>query len=195
MKSFPMVYIIAGPNGAGKTTFAMRYLPEIVACPNFINADMIAHGLSPFTPDTVSVEAGRLFLRRIHEFASRQVDFAFETTLAGRSYVRLFRKLRAGGYGILLFYLWVPVVDLSLKRIAARVREGGHNIPERVVRRRFTRSIHNLLHVYRNLCDEVVVFDNQGASPHKAVLFKGREELIHDPLAYEIMLKQASEET
>ncbi len=190
-----MVYIIAGPNGAGKTTFAMRYLPEIVACPNFINADMIAHGLSPFTPDTVSVEAGRLFLRRIHEFASRQVDFAFETTLAGRSYVRLFRKLRAGGYGILLFYLWVPVVDLSLKRIAARVREGGHNIPERVVRRRFTRSIHNLLHVYRNLCDEVVVFDNQGASPHKAVLFKGREELIHDPLAYEIMLKQASEET
>lgn len=191
----PTVYVIAGPNGAGKTTFANRYLPRIVECRTFVNADLIAQGLSPYDADAVAVEAGKLFLRRINELAAKRVDFAFETTLSGRSYLRLFRELKAAGYTVHLIFLWIPVVELSLERIAVRVSKGGHDIPSEVVRRRFNRSMHNLLHVYRGLCDDIVIFDNQGDSPHKVAVLKGAEEVVHDPTAYTMILEQARGES
>ncbi|MBI3985566.1 MAG: zeta toxin family protein [Lentisphaerae bacterium] len=191
----PVVYVIAGPNGAGKTTFANRYLQQIVACRTFVNADMIAQGLSPYDVDAVAMAAGKLFLRRIDELVVKRVDFAFETTLSGRSYLHLFRELKLSGYTVHLIFLWIPMVELSLERIAVRVSKGGHNIPSEVARRRFTRSMHNLLHVYRDLCDDIVIFDNQGDAPHKVAVLKGTEQVIHDETAYAMILEQARGES
>jgi len=190
MRKKPTVYVIAGPNGAGKTTFAMKFLPRISEA-NFINADLIAAGVSPLDPESVAAEAGRIFLARIRQLIAKRVDFAFETTLSGRSYMRLFRELKADGYTVRLIFLWIPVIELSLQRISVRVSKGGHNIPAEVARRRFKRSMQNLLHVYRSLCDDIVIFDNQGDSPHKVAVLKGTEQVVHDPAAYVVLLEQA----
>ena len=130
----PSLYVIAGPNGAGKTTFAKEFLPHYAKCENFVNADLIAQGLSPFSPAAAGIKAGRLLLKQIHEFAEQRADFAFETTLAGKTYVRFLRRLKQQGYVIHLFFLWIPTVEVALARIADRVRRGGHEIPEKVVR-------------------------------------------------------------
>src|SRR6202140_3136214 len=116
----PNAYIIAGPNGAGKTTFAREFLPHYADCKNFINADLIAQGVSPFSPETAAVRAGRLMLNEIDEFARRGVDFGFETTLSGRAHMNLIRHLKHRGYGVNIFYLWVPSVDLALSRVRER---------------------------------------------------------------------------
>jgi predicted ABC-type ATPase len=164
-KKSPNLYIIAGPNGAGKTTFAKEFLPHYAKCENFINADLIAQGLSPFSPDAAAMRAGRLLLEQIQLLASKHSDFGFETTLAGVTYALLLRKLRAQGYKIHLFFLWIPTVEMALARIADRVRRGGHNIPEKVVRRRFQKGIQNLLQLYRPLLDLWMLFDNSGTEP------------------------------
>ena len=142
------VYIIAGPNGSGKTTFAVKFLPEYAKCPNFINADLIAHGLSPFSPGAAAIKAGKLVLEQIHEFAKKRVDFAFETTLSGKLYVNLFKSLKEKGYKIHIFFLWVPDADLVISRIKSRVAQGGHDVPVRDVLRRFNRSISNFFKLY-----------------------------------------------
>jgi predicted ABC-type ATPase len=147
----PNAYIIAGPNGAGKTTFAREFLPQYADCRSFINADLIAQGLSPFAPEAVAFRAGRLMLSEIALLAKHQVDFGFETTLSGRGHLNLVRHLKDQGYRIHFFFLWVPGVDLALSRIQDRVSEGGHNVPEVDVRRRFERSIRNFLIYYRPL--------------------------------------------
>jgi len=131
-------YIIAGANGSGKTTFARTFLPEYADCPNFVNADLIAQGLSPFTPRTAAIKAGKLVLIEIREYAKRGLNFGFETTLAGRSHVRILSGLKKSGYRLNLFYLWLPSPDLAIKRISNRVAEGGHDVPQVDVRRRFT---------------------------------------------------------
>jgi len=123
------VYIIAGPNGSGKTTFASKFLPDYIKCPNFVNADLIAQGLSPFSPRSAAIKAGKLVLGQIREFAETGVDFAFESTLAGKSYVNLFKDLDRKGYRLHLFFLWIPNADLAIARIKDRVAEGGHNVP------------------------------------------------------------------
>lgn len=128
-KPQPNCYIIAGPNGAGKTTFATRFLPDYADCMNFINPDLIVRGLSPFDPDVALARAGRLVLESIQQAALSRTDFAFETTLSGRSYVRMIRHLRVLGYRIHMFYLWIPSPELALLRIRERVRQGGHNVP------------------------------------------------------------------
>ncbi len=154
------VYIIAGPNGSGKTTFARLFLPEYANCPNFVNADLIALGLAPFEPRSAAIKAGRLVLQQIHEFSGRGVDFAFETTLSGTSYARTLTELKKKGYAVHLFFLFIPSPELAIQRIKDRVREGGHNVPDEDVRRRFFRGINNFFKVYEPLLDSWMMFDN-----------------------------------
>lgn len=164
-KPSPNLYVIAGPNGAGKTTFAKEFLPHYAKCENFVNADLIAQGLSPFSPAAAGIKAGRLLLKQIHEFAERRADFAFETTLAGKTYVSLVRRLKQRGYVIHLFFLWIPSAELAVARIKRRVTEGGHDVPVTDVRRRFRRSVANFFKVYRPLLDSWTLFDNSTTRP------------------------------
>jgi len=159
------VYIIAGPNGSGKTTFAVKFLPEYAQCPNFVNADLIAQGLSPFSPGTAAIAAGKLVLERIHQFADSRVDFAFETTLSGKLYINLFESLKERKYKIHIFFLWIPDANLALSRIGSRVAQGGHDVPVQDVLRRFNRSISNFFKVYQSFADSWMLFDNAGAIP------------------------------
>lgn len=155
----PSIYVIAGPNGAGKTTFATKFLPDFVRCREFLNADLIAAGLSPFAPETQNLRAGRLLLERIRELASARRDFGFETTLSGRTYRRLLERLKSEGYSVNLFFLWLPSVDLAVNRVANRVRQGGHNIPEPEIRRRYQAGLQNLSNLYFPVCDNWWLYD------------------------------------
>jgi predicted ABC-type ATPase len=148
LMSHPNFYIIAGPNGSGKTTFADRFLPIYTDCKNFVNADNIAKGLSPYSPRSFALKAGRLLLEQTKIYASRNADFAIETTLSGKNYISFLKELRVKGYKIHLFFLWIPSVDLSLARIKDRVLRGGHDVPEPDVRRRFNRGISNFFKLY-----------------------------------------------
>ncbi len=159
------IYIVAGPNGAGKTTFAKEFLPNYAECLDFVNADFIARGISPFSPERVAIRAGRLMLEQIQLLADRKRDFGFETTLSGKTYFRLLQELKARGYRSHLFFLWLPSIDIALERIADRVRRGGHNIPEDVVRRRFKRGLPNLFQIYRPLLDFWAIIDNSTDTP------------------------------
>jgi len=159
------VYVVAGPNGVGKTTFAREFLPYYAKCPNFVNADMIALGLSPFEPQTAAIKAGKLVLSRIHEFAAAGADFGFETTLSGKTLVNLFKHLKAEDYKLHIFFLWVPGPKLSLARIKDRVATGGHHVPSEDVERRFGRSISNLFKLYMPLADSWMLFNNAGSKP------------------------------
>jgi predicted ABC-type ATPase len=161
----PNVYVIAGPNGAGKTTFAREFLPLYAQCKNFINADLIAEGVSPFSPESAAIRAGRLMLIEIRRFGQMGIDFGFETTLSGRTLLKTVIQLRNWGYQIHFFYLWVSSVELAVDRVKVRVEQGGHDVPEAIVRRRFERSIRNFLVTYRKLCDSWTFFDNSGETP------------------------------
>ena len=159
------ILILAGPNGAGKTTFAREFLPAEAFCPTFINADLIAAGLSPFAPDRVAVRAGRLMLQLLAEHVGRGDSFAFETTLAGRNYARSIPTWRAAGYRVTLFFLALPSADIAIERVAERVRQGGHGIPPEVVRRRFAAGLANFEQVYKALVDDWVLYDSAGNVP------------------------------
>lgn len=161
----PNVYIIAGPNGAGKTTFARQFLPRYADCRNFINADLIAQGMSPFSPETVAFRAGRLMLREIELLSKRAADFGFETTLSGQAHLHLISRLKDRGYGVHFFYIWVPSPAFSVSRIRERVLKGGHDVPEPVILRRFDRSIRNFFVKYRQLGDSWILFDNTEYTP------------------------------
>ncbi len=156
----PTVYVIAGPNGAGKTTFATEFLPNFVSCREFLNADLIAAGLSPFAPETQNVRAGRLLLERIRELAKARRDFGFETTLAGRIHVKLLSDMRQWGYQIALFFLWLPSADMAIRRVAQRVSEGGHGVPEEDVRRRYRRGLRNFFRLYGPQVDSWWLYDS-----------------------------------
>lgn len=158
-------YIVAGPNGSGKTTFATIFLPDYVKCPNFVNADLIAQGLAPFEPRSAMIKAGKLVLQQIHEFARRGIDFGFETTLSGKSYINLFSELKTRGYALHIFFLWIPSPELAILRIKERVLEGGHNVPVEDIRRRFRRGISNFFNLYEKLFDSWMLFDNSKAKP------------------------------
>lgn len=132
----PKLYIIAGPNGAGKTTFVLRFLPFYADCINFVNADLIASGLSPFSPEIAAIKAGKLMLDEIDNFRQQRADFAFETTLSGRTYVSLLQNMRSEGYEVHIYFLWLRSTDLALERVAERVAAGGHDVPSATVRRR-----------------------------------------------------------
>lgn len=159
------LYIIAGCNGAGKTTASYTILPEILNCKEFVNADEIAKGLSPFQPEKVSFEAGRIMLNRIGELLEKEADFAFETTLSAKSYISIVKKARSKGYFVTLVFFWLNSIELAKQRVIIRVSEGGHNIPEHVIERRYIRGIKNFFKIYLNACDNVMLFDNSNRLP------------------------------
>lgn len=152
------ILVIAGPNGAGKTTFASEFLPN-EGGPTFVNADVIAAELSPGAPDRAAFDAGRIMVSRLRESAATGMDFAFETTLAGRRYARRIPEWRRQGYRVELFYLWLPSPEVAIARVRGRIRQGGHGIPAPVIRRRFERSRDNFVRLYRDLVDSCAEYD------------------------------------
>jgi predicted ABC-type ATPase len=188
----PTCFIIAGPNGAGKTTFALRYLSEIAGCRNFVNADLIAYGFSPFDSLSAQYEAGRFFLREIYANIEKRVDFAFETTLAGRSHINLIKKLRQDGWQVVLFFLWIPDAAFSKKRVQERVEHGGHDIPDDTIYRRFPRIMHNFVKIYMPICDKVMCYDNSG--PELIPVFEQDVKIlrIFNQDVYEKILRQSN---
>ncbi len=159
------IFIIAGPNGAGKTTFALEFLPREADCPDFVNVDLIAAGLSPFDPGRAAIRAGRLMLTEIHNRVRDGKSFAFETTLSGRRYARLIPKWQAAGYHVKLIFLHLPTPDLAVARVAARVAQGGHDVAESVIRRPFDTGLRNFIELYRPLVDRWEWYDNSGITP------------------------------
>lgn len=162
--------IIAGPNGAGKTTFAQEFLPHEAGCPDFINVDLIAAGLSPFGPERAALRAGRLMLEEIHRRVRAGSSFAFETTLAGRNYARWIPRWRAAGYHVKLIFLSLPTAELALTRVKARVAQGGHDVPEHVIRRRYDAGLRNFETLYMRLVDSWALYDNAGPVPQVLAL-------------------------
>jgi predicted ABC-type ATPase len=160
----PRIFVIGGPNGAGKTTIAGGLLPEILECDEYVNADAIAKALSPFESGRAAFRAGRVMLETIHDLAKRRKDFAFETTMASRSFVPFLASCRDRGYEINLLFLWLHSIALAQRRVAKRVRGGGHGIPTAVVRRRYKSGISNFLNLYVPLADTWYVYDNSGTS-------------------------------
>jgi predicted ABC-type ATPase len=165
VKKQPVCWIIAGPNGVGKTTFALKYLPAVAHCSAFVNADLIAAGLSPLAPEKELLAASRLFLKEIAHYIKVGVDFAFETTLSGRSYLQLINRLKTSDWQVELIYLALPSAEMSRLRVLERVTHGGHNIPVSAIERRFPRSLHNLLTEFSYLADQTYCYMNDGISP------------------------------
>jgi len=174
MAAAKKIVIIAGPNGAGKTTFAQEFLPHEADCPVFINADLIAVSLSPSDPQIAAIRAGRQMIEEIDRNAGAGNNFAFETTLAGHTYVKRIPRWRASGYVVKLLFLSLNEVDEAIARVAMRVQQGGHDIPEKVIRRRFVAGMRNFVEVYRSLVDYWQWYDNSGATPR--LLEEGRRD-------------------
>ena len=154
------ILIIAGPNGAGKTTFAREFLPQAAGCPIFVNADLIAAGISPFDPDRAAIRAGRLMLEEIWRHAAAGDTFAFETTLAGRGYAPMIAQWRKAGYHVKLIFLSLKSPEHAIARVALRVRQGGHGVPEAIIRRRFAAGLSNFQTLYSRLVDTWILYDN-----------------------------------
>ncbi len=161
----PTLFVIAGCNGAGKTTLSKNLLPEYLGVKEFVNADEIARGLSPFNAEAVAFTAGRIMLERIRELAANGVDFAIETTLASKTYESIFKELKAHNYEIVLLFVYLNSVEEAIDRVKRRVSKGGHNIPKDVIERRYRRGISYLISIYMQLADTVIVFDNSHATP------------------------------
>jgi predicted ABC-type ATPase len=164
------LFIIAGCNGAGKTTASYSILPDILDCKEFVNADEIAKGLSPFQPEKVSFESGRIMLHRIDELLEKENSFAFETTLSAKSYVSIIQRAQNLGYIVTLVFFWLNSVELAKQRVLLRVNEGGHNIPKETIERRYNRGLKNLFEIYLDICDAILVFDNSNKNPN--IIFK-----------------------
>jgi len=159
------IIILAGPNGAGKTTFAREYLLKEANCPDFVNVDLIAAGLSPFDPDRAAIRAGRIMLSEIQRRTRKGESFAFETTLSGHVYARLIPLWRMDGYRVRLIFLSLPNPELAILRVAARVKQGGHNVASAVVRRRVESGLRNFQEVYKDLVDRWEWYDNSNSTP------------------------------
>jgi predicted ABC-type ATPase len=172
----PNLYVIAGCNGAGKTTASLTFLPEMLSCYEFVNADSIAAGLSPLQPDKVAFEAGRIMLDRIRKLMDANVDFAFETTLSTKSYPSLLKAAKDKGYKVWLLFFWLPNPDMAIARVASRVKNGGHFIPEEVIVRRYYRGISNLINIYSQLANRWFVLDN--SSTEAQLIIEGRENVV-----------------
>ena len=184
----PTCWIIAGPNGAGKTTFALEYLPKVARCSRFVNADLIAAGLSPLAPERELLAASRLFLGEIEACIAEREDFGFETTLAGRSYLKLVRRLQFEGWRVELMYLALPTIEMSKLRVVAH---GGHDIPVADIERRFARSLSNLLNTFSAKVDTCRCFMNSDATPELVFEQKGdARNIAHTPY-YQHLLKEA----
>jgi predicted ABC-type ATPase len=183
----PVLYIIAGCNGAGKTTASKTILPDVLNCRDFVNADEIARGLSPFNPESVSFKAGRLMLERIDELLAANVDFAIETTLATRSYTSLVKEAQGRGYSVVLLFLWLQHIELAKMRVQMRVEQGGHNIPHTTIERRYALGLKNLFNLYLPIVDEWLLFDNSTELSKIADGIKGEYSVVIDKASFEKM--------
>ena len=187
----PNLYIIAGCNGAGKTTASYTILPDILGCQEFVNADNIAYGISPFNVEGVALEAGRIMLHRIDELLKEGADFAIETTLATRSYVALVKRDQDIGYTVKVVYIWLKSPDLALQRVSERVKRGGHNIPPDVVLRRYYKGIRNLFTLFMPVCDAWVLADNTGDTLNMVASGeKNLENIIENYDIWDVIQKQ-----
>jgi predicted ABC-type ATPase len=187
------LYVIAGCNGAGKTTASYTILPEMLNCKEFVNADSIAAGLSPFKPESVAFEAGRIMLSRIYQLISKKVDFGFETTLSAKSYIPLINIARETGYEITLLYFWLSSPEFAMSRVAERVKNGGHNIPNDIIERRYYRGLSNLFRLYIPVCDSWIIIDNSDAVPE--VIAQGginMEKTIKKDDIWKILINQST---
>jgi len=164
--SRPIIFVISGCNGAGKTTFAKSFLPNEARCLNFLNADLIAQGLSPLNTKAAAVKAGRLLLREFHAFVANRTTFAVESTLSGKTYLWLLRRAKQRGFRIYLHYLWLPNPEIAVARVRERVKMGGHHVPVSDIRRRFFRSLNHVIRDYAPLADRWAVWDNQMSPPN-----------------------------
>ncbi len=182
------LYLLAGCNGAGKTTAAYALLPDLLGCREFVNADEIARGLSPFQPEKVSVQAGRLMLGRLHELLAAGEGFALETTLATRIYLPIIEKAKAQGYNVNLAFFWLNSPDLAVERVLARVREGGHSIPEPVIRRRYVGGLRQFFAAYRMAVDGWVLIDNSDGTGQLIAEGSGRDLTIHNASIWQQLL-------
>lgn len=165
LQTMPTLYIIAGPNGAGKTTASFSLLPNMLECKEYVNADEIARGISPFNPEGVAIEAGRIMLQRIDELISDNENFAFETTLSTRSYTNTVKRCKAKGYNVTLVFFWLSSPQLAMERVLLRVSRGGHNIPPEVIKRRYAKGLKNLLTLFIPICDDWLLADNSSEEP------------------------------
>lgn len=171
------LYIISGPNGAGKTTASYTVLPKILQCKEFVNADEIARGLSPFNPESVAIEAGRLMLKRISELLQRNESFSIETTLSTRSYFRLVEKAHLQGYDVTLLYFWLKSPQQAIERVAERVAKGGHDIPNNIIVRRYWEGLDNLFKIYMPIVDTWILVNNS-ETPRSIVATGGKDQEI-----------------
>ncbi len=181
----PVCTIIARPNGAGKTTFALQYLSKAT---RFINADLIASGLSPLSPELQQMKASRLFLKEIKESSRQKTNFAFETTLSGKTYIKLVRQLQENDWEVNLIYLYLPSVKISIERVAERVKHGGHNIPKQSIIRRYPRSLKNLIKLYSPLCDTTICLDNSDELQKIIFIQEKSDRTIKDKVSYQELL-------
>jgi predicted ABC-type ATPase len=190
----PMLYMIAGPNGAGKTTAAMRLLPDFLSVHEFVNADSIAYGLNPLDAQGQEVAAGRVMLKRIHDLISAKKSFAFETTGASH-FISILNEAKAAGYHLGLIYLWLPLVSFAKFRVKMRVAQGGHDIPDNVIERRYKRGLYNVWHHYLPLMDQASFFDNVLPSAYLRLIAEKRGSLmhIHRPDIWNAMKQMAEE--
>lgn len=189
----PKLFIIAGPNGAGKTTASFTLLPQMLDCREYVNADEIARGLSPFNPESVAFEAGRIMLGRMDQLIQSGQNFAFETTLSTRSYTKLIGRCKLKGYEINLIFLWLNSADLALERVRIRVTKGGHNIPEEVIRRRYKKGLLNFVNLFMPVCDNWLVADNSLNAPKIiAQGSRGNIESIQHQQSWDKILKDGN---
>lgn len=188
----PTIYVIAGPNGIGKTTFADRYLPDEARQVEFVNADLIARGLSPYDPNVVAMEAGRIALHRIRELIANKVGFTWETTMSGRSALGWLQKAKAAGFNMKCYFIWVRQPEITLARIRQRVIEGGHNIPEETSRRRFFKTIENFFMLYRPLFDAWKLFENDLIEPRLVAVEKHGRLVARDRKRLNDILSEAN---
>lgn len=191
----PQVVVIAGPNGAGKTSAAAELLRDTVGIGAFVNADVIAQGLAAFSPESAAVEAGRIMLRRLLELAKARADFAFESTLSGRSAARLLADLASSGYDVHIVYLWLPSPDLAVARVRSRVETGGHDVTDRVIRRRFARSLSNFYSLYRPVALTWRLYDGSvlGGRPLIAHGSGSDDVYVADPDKWAMICRQLGE--
>ena len=191
----PTAIVLAGVNGAGKTTSSRSLLARTLQVMKFVNADIIAQGLSGFDPEAAAPRAGRIMLTELKELAAERQDFAFETTLAARTYAKWLNELRESGYKVDLFYFWLQSADLAITRVASRVKKGGHHVPDDTVRQRYGRSVRNLLELYIPIVTSWKVYDNTcGGEPEPiAEGVCGAEPAIFNQASWELLLRSAND--
>ncbi len=185
----PNLFIIAGCNGAGKTTASYTVLPEVLHCAEFVNADEIAKGLSPFNPESMAIQAGKIMLLRIKDLLSEELDFAIETTLATKSYRNFVKKAHSKGYRVSIVFFWLNSPELAIDRIAERVRNGGHFVKEEVVRRRYVEGVRNLFNIFCKIVDEYIIIDNSAVPSEVIAEFKDNTLKVFNQTKYEKIQK------